>query len=61
MELEKFRVDLLHDDGKEDETLLIPSTSLHVLNKFTIYQPRYYVRTLTRFLCYSMLSLALYR
>lgn len=35
MELEKFRVDLLHDDGKEDETLLIPSTSLHVLNKFT--------------------------
>lgn len=49
MELEKFRADLLHDDGTEDETLVILSTSLHVLNKFTIYQPRYYVWTLLAF------------
>lgn len=35
MELEKFRADLLHDDEKEDETLVILSTSLYVLNKFT--------------------------
>lgn len=43
MELEKFRADPLHDDGTEDETLAILSTSLRVLNKFAIYQPRYYV------------------
>lgn len=49
MELEKFRADLLHDDRTEDETLAILSTSLRVLNKFTIYQPRYYVWTLLVF------------